>query len=94
MKIKIIYVASIIILSLLLTSCAEVSPNVKSVITEDCYGFWGGLWHGIIIPFSWVGSVFSEDISIYAYNNNGAWYDFGFVIGLSALGSVINKEPK
>ena len=75
-----------ILAALFLSGCADVSPNVSECVTSNPYGFWFGLWHGIIIPFSWVGSLFSENIAIYAYNNSGGWYDFGFVIGAGSLG--------
>lgn len=69
----------------LLSGCAEVSPHAKICITSNPYGFWGGFWHGITIPFSWIGSLFNKDIAIYAYNNNGGWYDFGFVLGVVGI---------
>jgi hypothetical protein len=45
-------------------------------------GFWGGLWHGIIAPLAFLISLFAEGISIYETNNNGHWYEFGFVVGI------------
>lgn len=69
---------------LMLSSCAEVTPIDPSVTAEP-YGFFSGLWHGIIAPFSFFGSLFSEDIAMYAVNNNGGWYDFGFVLGAGIL---------
>lgn len=69
---------------LLLSSCANAT-NIDSCIGSDTYGFWGGLWHGIIAPFSFIGSLFSDDIVIYAVNNNGGWYDFGFIISVGGL---------
>jgi hypothetical protein len=45
-------------------------------------GFWQGLWHGSIAPFSLVISLFKEDIGIYETHNNGHKYNFGFIIGL------------
>lgn len=70
---------------LLLTSCADVSPHVQECVTTDPYGFWGGLWHGAIVPLSWIGSLFSDSIAVYAYDNNGGWYDFGFMLGVGGL---------
>lgn len=46
-------------------------------------GFWIGLWHGIIMPFTFIVSLFNPDVGIYESNNNGGWYNFGFVIGAS-----------
>jgi hypothetical protein len=68
-----------------LTSCADVSPHAQDCITSSPYGFWGGLWHGIIAPISFIGSLFFDDIAFYAYNNNGGWYNFGFVLGTGIL---------
>ena len=46
-------------------------------------GFWAGLWHGIIAPIAFVVSLFNSNVSIYEINNNGRWYEFGFLIGIS-----------
>ena len=82
---KLNYVLLTLLIFLLFTSCADVSPHVAECVTSDPYGFWGGLWHGVVLPFSWIGSLLSDDIAIYAYDNNGGWYDFGFTIGVGAL---------
>lgn len=66
----------VVLTALLFTGCADVSPMAEACITDDLYGFWGGLWHGIIAPFSWGVSLF---VAVYAYNNNGGWYDTGFI---------------
>ena len=69
---------------ILFIGCADVTP-IEECIVNTPYGFWGGLWHGMIAPFAWIGSLFSDDIAIYAVNNNGGWYDFGFILGIGAL---------
>jgi hypothetical protein len=46
-------------------------------------GFFAGIWHGLITPFAFVGAIFT-DIRIYASPNSGNWYDFGYLLGLSA----------
>ena len=46
-------------------------------------GFWAGLWHGIIVPFTFLISLFNPNIGIYEINNNGRWYNFGFILGIS-----------
>ncbi|MEZ5105260.1 MAG: hypothetical protein R2757_12240 [Draconibacterium sp.] len=48
-------------------------------------GFWHGLWHGVIAPVSFVISLFSDKVAMYAVNNNGGWYDFQFVLGAGIL---------
>jgi len=45
-------------------------------------GFWGGLWHGMIAPFTFLISLFAQGVSIYETNNNGRWYEFGFMLGI------------
>lgn len=69
-----------------LTGCAD-AVQVHECIqpSEHVYGFWGGTWHGMITVFSFIGSLFDNDIAVYAVNNNGAWYDFGFVGGFFFL---------
>jgi hypothetical protein len=47
-------------------------------------GFWGGLWHGMIAPLTFLISLFAEGVSIYETNNNGRWYEFGFMLGIGA----------
>ena len=50
-------------------------------------GFWAGLWHGSILPITFIVSLFKSGVGIYETHNNGAWYNFGFLIGAaSALG--------
>lgn len=72
----------------LFTSCADTDTEYFLFNDiRDASGFWSGLWHGLILPISWIGSLFSDDIAIYAYNNTGGWYDFGFVLGVSGLGA-------
>lgn len=78
-----------------LTGCADVS-HVQDCLEagEHTYGFWGGVWHGMILKFSFVGSLFSDDIAVYARNNNGGWYDFGFVGGLGIMVRLIGYVIK
>jgi hypothetical protein len=47
-------------------------------------GFLGGFWHGLIVPITFLVSLFVDGVSIYETNNNGRWYEFGFVLGICA----------
>lgn len=58
------------------------------------YGFWGGLWHGIIAPFSFIGSLFSKDVAVWAVNNNGGWYTLGFLLGIATTGGSAKDTYK
>lgn len=87
MKKKSLLIRNIILIIpvlLLLSSCADVTP-IDECVYEEPYGFFSGLWHGIIAPVSFIGSLFFEDIAMYAVNNNGNWYNFGFVLGAGIL---------
>ena len=83
-RFNLILLASIILI-VISTGCADVE-HINQCVTGHTYGFWGGLWHGIIAPFSFIGSLFSDEISIYAVNNSGGWYDLGFILGIGGLG--------
>jgi len=71
-------------LALLLAGCADQVGFVEAAVHKEA-GFWYGLWHGMILPFSWVISLFDKDAAIYAIYNNGGWYDFGFMLGAACL---------
>ena len=71
--------------AVLFSSCAQVQPQITECITGHQYGFWGGLWHGFIAPFSFVVSLFNDNIAVWAINNNGGWYTFGFLVGVGSL---------
>jgi hypothetical protein len=40
-------------------------------------------WYDYVTDF--IGSLIWDDVAVYATNNNGTWYDFGFVGGLSII---------
>ena len=65
----------------LLSSCAA-GPNPAVGTGEDPAGFLQGLWNGLIVLFTFVISLFNDDVSVYEVANSGNWYDFGFVMGV------------
>jgi hypothetical protein len=78
---------------LLLSSCAA-GPNAAASGGERA-GFLLGLWHGFILLVTFVISLFTDNVSIYEINNNGNWYDFGFVLGaMIALGGAGTRAGK
>lgn len=84
MKNRILSLVSIVLVVFVFSGCAE-SVAIDECVTTDPYGFLGGLWHGIISPVSFILSIFMSDVAMYAVNNTGGWYDFGFVIGAGIL---------
>lgn len=85
----------VLVFVMLTLSCAQ-AVNVQQFVEAESYGFWSGLWHGIIAPVTFFISLFVEEVAIYAPNNNGGWYDFGFVLGAGILfgGSRKRKRRK
>ena len=83
----------LILILFTLTGCADhVSFDAAKNITP--VGFWYGLWHGIILPFAWVISLFSDNVAVYAIYNNGGWYNFGFLLGVGGLGGGTSVKVK
>nr|KEP23627.1 hypothetical protein DA06_06580 [Georgenia sp. SUBG003] len=72
-------------LAVLLAGCAA-GPNPAAGPGEA--GFWSGLWHGLILPVTFIVSLFDDDVTIYEVANNGNWYDFGYCVGLSMFFSA------
>ncbi len=63
---------------------AVAGPNSKYQAPEaEPAGFWAGVWHGAIMPITFIVSLFNDGVRIYETHNNGTWYDFGFVVGAS-----------
>jgi len=60
-------------LTFLFSGCAESQHNLETLFERSHLWVLG---HGLIAPFSWLGSL---------VNNNGAWYNFGFILGVGAL---------
>jgi hypothetical protein len=73
--------AGIVGLAVLMASCAPGSNPAQGGPGEVA-GFWLGLWHGFIVLFTFIISLFNNHVGIYEVNNNGGWYNFGYVLGI------------
>ena len=73
---------------------AVAGPNSKfKMIDAEPAGFWAGFWHGMIMPITFVVSLFKPGVGIYETNNNGGWYNLGFILGaLSSLCKSIHVD--
>ena len=76
-----------------LTGCAQSEP-VDACLKGHTYGFFGGLWHGFIAPFDFIGMLFNDKITMYAQNNNGGLYALGFLIGSGGWGFFGGRGAK
>jgi hypothetical protein len=63
-----------------------VNPSLNEPDEEGrVSGFISGFWHGLIAPVMLVGSVFNPVIQMYEVHNNGAEYNFGYLIGVALV---------
>ena len=67
----------VVLAALVFTSCATQSLSNMGELP----GFLKGMFHGFIILFSFILSLFT-DYEIYAYPNAGGWYNFGYLLGV------------
>ena len=78
---------------LLFTGCSNYE-DVSDCLDGKTYGFWNGLWHGIIAPVDLIAMIWRDDVAVYAPNNNGIWYAFGFVLGSGGWGFLGSHGAK
>ena len=68
----------------LVTSCTPtvVTPTGTEGTDGDVAGFWKGLWHGFIMLFTFIISLFKDNVGIYESNNSGNLYNLGYLLGV------------
>lgn len=74
-----ITLVALLIFSLVTLSGCAAGPTR---FVDNPAGFLAGLWHGFIIVVTFIISLFTDSVQIYARNNTGGWYDFGFLLGI------------
>ena len=79
------YLGITFLLIFTLAACAPGPNPQMPTESGQSAGFWLGLWHGFITPFTFIISLFNRNINIYEVTNNGGWYNFGYVLGLSII---------
>lgn len=81
---KITFVTISILLIAVLAGCAPGPNDLVNAPDEegDVAGFWSGLWHGFILLFTFIISLFSDNVHVYEVHNSGGWYNFGFLLGV------------
>ncbi len=89
-KLSIIFLCMFILI-IVTSSCAPGNTRFD----DKPAGFWAGLWHGLICIITFVISLFSKTVEMFEVNNNGGWYNFGFLFGASiALGGAWRSSCK
>ena len=82
-KLRMTFIALVAVGVLALAACAAGPNTAAQISTPHPAGFWLGLWQGLIIPITFLISLFNDHVNIYEVHNNGNWYNFGFMIGVS-----------
>jgi hypothetical protein len=82
-----------VLLVILISSCAANEP-LDECLTGKTYGFFWGIWHGIIAPISLVISLFDKEVAMFAMNNTGFFYGLGFLLGSGGWGILASKAKK
>jgi len=86
---KTVGICLLLIFFILLSSCAPGPNPNKDLPRYDgkIAGFWAGCWHGFIMPYSFIGTWFSDDVNIYEVHNNGFFYHLG--LGMPGFGMIL-----
>ncbi|MGZ4471879.1 MAG: hypothetical protein ACXVW2_05480 [Nocardioidaceae bacterium] len=79
------------LVAVLVAGCAA-GPNAMAGKGVDQAGFWLGLWQGLISPITFLVSLFNDQVGIYEVHNNGNWYNFGFMLGVSTVFSGMGRS--
>jgi len=89
---KILALLVLVIATLLLSGCFP--GEIRQADTSPP-GFFRGIWHGWIAPVSLIVQLFNSQVRIYAPNNSGWWYDFGYYIAvISGFGGLSLARKK
>jgi hypothetical protein len=91
MRTKLRAVAVIAVLFVTVTACAAGPNTAIRAGGPGVAGFWLGLWHGLISPITFIVSLFNDQVNLYEVHNDGNWYNFGFMIGISAVFSALAR---
>jgi len=81
---SLLILASAVLVIVIAAGCAP-GPNPLTDSPHDrgdIAGFWTGLWHGFIALFTFIISLFTDNVRPYEVHNSGNWYNLGFLLGV------------
>ena len=84
----------LVLVTVALALAACVAKQSTNAVSPTAPGFLEGVWHGFIFPIAWIISLFTDKIAVYAVPNNGAWYNFGYFVGICFLGVGARSSKK
>ncbi|WP_096152957.1 MULTISPECIES: hypothetical protein [Bacillus] len=88
---KIRHIVIFVVMLIFLSGCL---PGDGTSSSHSPAGFWLGFWHGFIIVISFIISLFSDTVVIYETNNNGGWYNLGFIFGIGISLNIPSSSRK
>ncbi len=89
---KLFLLVIIFLFCLFLAACV---PGDGTNGPTDRAGFFSGIWHGWIAPFSLIYSLFNDSVSIYEIYNKGFTYDLGYYMAIiSGFGGLALSRKK
>lgn len=71
-----------VMLLLLMVTLSGCVPGDGASSPDDPAGFFTGVWHGWIAPFTLIYSLFNSDAGIYEVFNKGFSYDLGYYMAI------------
>lgn len=78
-----------IIITIILITLTGCVPGDGTRTSSKPAGFFWGILHGWLAPFSLIIGIFNKNIRVYEVMNKGWWYDFGFYIAvISGFGGL------
>ncbi|MBX3144583.1 MAG: hypothetical protein KF813_12540 [Trueperaceae bacterium] len=79
--------AAAALIAVTLSACLATQSPAARLPSQP--SFLHGLWHGFMAPLSFLISLFTDAVRVYAVPNVGRWYDFGFLLGIGGFSSGI-----
>jgi hypothetical protein len=73
---------------------AGCATQAHGTVAPQAPGLLLGLIQGFIAPVTFVVSLFTHDVAVYAVPNNGDWYNFGFVLGIGGFSAGASRTRR
>jgi hypothetical protein len=79
----------VLFLAAALSGCMAEAAPPPAEAERAASGFFMGLWHGMILFFSFIFSLFDDTVAVYDVVNTGHLYDLGFLLGAGGTVAVV-----
>lgn len=93
-SLRYVLLAALLLLPLGLSGCL---PGIGNYTVAAPAGFFNGIWHGWMAPFSLIMQLFGAPVHMYEGVNSGMGYDIGFYMAvISGIGglSLVRRRKK